>query len=226
MSTPSHFVASNSPYPLVALTGFMGSGKTATGSALAELLGWEFVDLDAEIEREQQAPIRRLFRERGETAFRAIEHDALRDCLARSSRPTILALGGGASIQPNNVELLRASAVRTVFLETPVEEMLTRCGVGDEPDPENPRPLAADASAFRKLYDQRLPFYRAAHLTIDTSGKTVEEVAKQIAESLQLIATPMILILFGWHVVLTSAASRDSTWRRHSSRGSDVNYFS
>src|SRR5664279_3042149 len=113
---------------IVALTGFMGSGKTATGSALAELLGWEFVDLDNEIEREQQVPIRRLFWERGERAFRVIEHDALRACLVRTLRPTVVALGGGAFIQPDNIELLRASAVRTVFLETPVEEMLTRCG--------------------------------------------------------------------------------------------------
>lgn len=166
----------------------MGSGKTATGSALAELLGWVFVDLDAEIEREQQVPIRRLFWERGETAFRAIEHETLRNCLVRNSRPTVLALGGGASIQPNNVELLRASMVRTVFLETPVEEMLVRCGVDDEPDPENPRPLAADAPAFRKLYKQRLPSYRVAHLTIDTSGKAVDEIAREIAKRLKLIA--------------------------------------
>ena len=167
----------------------MGSGKTATGSALAELLGWEFVDLDEVIEREQQVQIRRLFWERGEPAFRAIEYDALRSCLARSSKPTILALGGGAFIQPNNVELLRASGVRTVFLEIPVEEMLTRCGVEDEADPENPRPLAADAAAFRKLYEQRIPSYRAAHLTIDTSGKTVEETAREIIEGLKLIAS-------------------------------------
>src|SRR5271165_448091 len=126
----------------------MGSGKTATGKALAELLGWEFVDLDEEIEREQQVPIRRLFWERGETAFRAIEHDALRECLVRTSKSTILALGGGAFIQPNNMELLYANGVRVVFLETPVEEMLTRCGVEDKPDPENPRPLAADAAEF------------------------------------------------------------------------------
>jgi shikimate kinase len=164
----------------------MGSGKTATGSALAELLGWEFVDLDEEIEREQQVPIRRLFWERGETAFRSIEHDALRSCLARCSRPTILALGGGAFIQPHNVELLQGREVRSVFLETPVEEMLTRCGVEDEPGPENPRPLAADAAAFRKLYEDRLPSYRAAHLTIDTSGKAVEIVAGEIAERLKL----------------------------------------
>jgi shikimate kinase len=160
----------------------MGSGKSSTGVALAELLGWEFVDLDKEIELEQQVPIRRLFWERGETEFRSIEHDALRECLARCSRPTVLALGGGAFIQLNNLELLRRSAVRTVFLETPVEEMLTRCSVEDEPDPENPRPLAADTASFRKLYEDRLPSYRAAHLTIDTSSKTVEDVADEITE--------------------------------------------
>jgi shikimate kinase len=64
--------------------------------------------------------------------------------------------------------------------------MLTRCGVEDEPDPENPRPLAADAAAFRKLYDQRLASYRAAHLTINTNGKTVEEIAREIVERLKL----------------------------------------
>ncbi len=167
----------------------MGSGKTSTGRALAELLGWKFVDLDEEIEQDQHIPIRELFRERGETAFRAIEHEALLTSLAGSSRPTILALGGGAFLQPNNAELLCASKVRTVFLETPVEEMLTRCGVEDGPGAENPRPLAADAAAFRKLYEQRLPSYRAAHLTIDTSGKTVAAVAREIINGLKLIAT-------------------------------------
>jgi shikimate kinase len=171
---------------MVALTGFMGSGKSSTGAALAELLGWEFVDLDEEIEREQQVPIRRLFWERGETAFRAIEHNALRSCLTRCSKPTILALGGGAFIQRHNVELLEGREVRSVFLETPVEEMLTRCGVEDETDPENPRPLAADAAAFRELYAQRLASYRAANLTIDTSGKAMEIVAGEIVERLKL----------------------------------------
>ena len=162
----------------------MGSGKTSTGRALAELLGWEFVDLDEEIERQELIPIRELFREQGEAAFRSIERDALRRCLARCSSPTIVALGGGAYIQPNNLDILRAHQVRTVFLETPLEEMLQRCGVEDKPDSENPRPLAADASAFQKLYQQRLPSYQTAELTISTSGKTVEEVAREIAERL------------------------------------------
>jgi shikimate kinase len=164
----------------------MGSGKTSTGRALAELLGWEFVDLDDEIERQESIPIRQLFRERGEPAFRTIEHAALRRALERCSKPTVLALGGGAFIQPDTVELLGTNDVSTVFLETPVEELLTRCGVGDAPDPENPRPLAVDTAAFRALYAERLPSYRAAHLTIDPSTKSVEDVAREIAERLKL----------------------------------------
>jgi shikimate kinase len=82
--------------------------------------------------------------------------------------------------------LLREFQVRAVFLETLVEEMLQRCGVEDNADPENPRPLAADSAAFRRLYEERLPSYRAAHLTIGTSGKTVSQVASEIVEKLQL----------------------------------------
>jgi shikimate kinase len=166
----------------------MGSGKTSTGRALAELLRWEFVDLDEEIERREQMPIRQLFQESGEVEFRAIEHTTLRECLARMSKPTVVALGGGASIQPDNAELLQAGHALTFFLETPVEEMLTRCGVEDAPDPRNPRPLAADKTEFRKLYEQRLPSYRAAVFTVATSGKTVEVVASEIAEILKLTA--------------------------------------
>jgi shikimate kinase len=171
---------------IIALTGFMGSGKTSTGRALAELLGWEFIDLDEEIERRHQVSIRELFRERGEAAFRKIEHEVLLLCLTRCSGPMVLALGGGAFVQPDNVKFLNASEVRTVFLETPVDEMLARCGMDDESGLENARPLAADSAAFRKLYAQRLPFYRAAQLTFDTSGKTIAEVASEISKTLQL----------------------------------------
>jgi shikimate kinase len=187
VSTPSYFAGSKTPYPVVALTGFMGSGKSSTGATLAELLGWNFIDLDEEIERQEQVPIRQLFRERGEAAFRSIEHGCLRKCLAENSGPTILALGGGAFIQSNNTEILRARQVQTVFLETPVEDMMARCGVAEDADAENPRPLAADTAAFRDLYEQRLPWYRTADLTINTSGKTLEMIARAIAKSLNLV---------------------------------------
>jgi len=160
----------------------MGSGKSSTGQELAALLGWVFVDLDSEIETRKGVPVRELFRQHGEAVFREIEHETLRDCLARSERPTIFALGGGTFVQPANVALLNARHAVTVFLETPVEEMLQRCGVEDEYDPENTRPLAANTKGFRELYEQRLPSYRQANTTIQTAGKSAVVIAREIAD--------------------------------------------
>jgi len=182
-------VTSTTPaHPIVVLTGFMGSGKTSAGQALAELLGWKFVDLDHAIETQEGVSIRALFAQRGEAEFRAIEHAALRDCLRSCDGPTVIALGGGAIVHANNVALLRESHALMVFLETPMDDMLQRCGVEDEADPENLRPLAADAATFRALYEKRLPHYRAAHLTINSAGKSVAEVAREVAEMLRLEA--------------------------------------
>ena len=173
-TTPAH--------PIVVITGFMGSGKTSTGEALAELLGWKFVDLDHAIETQEGIAIRTLFAQRGEPEFRGIEHAALRDCLRRCDGPTVIALGGGAIVQPSNASLVRESRALTVFLETPLEDMMQRCGIDDVTGPENSRPLAADAESFRSLYERRLPHYRNAHVTIQTVGKSIAEVAREVAD--------------------------------------------
>jgi shikimate kinase len=180
-------VTSTAPsHPIVVLTGFMGSGKTSTGEALADLLGWEFVDLDSEIEMREGVAIRALFAQRGEPEFRVIEHAALLDCMGHCDRPTVIALGGGAIVEASNASLVRERRALTVFLETPMEDMLRRCGVEDEVDSENSRPLAADEAAFRDLYEKRLPHYSAAHVTIHTAGKSIAEVAREVAEMLRL----------------------------------------
>lgn len=175
---------------VIALTGFMGSGKSSTGEALAKLLGWQLVDLDGEIEAHEGVVVRRLFSERGETAFRAIEHEVLRECLVGCERSTVIALGGGAFVQPNNLALLQAKNVMTVFLDTPVDTMLERCGIEDEPDPENVRPLAADTAAFRELYEKRLLGYRRADMTIETAGRNAAEIAQEVAGRLGIEVKP------------------------------------
>ena len=119
-----------SPARIVALTGFMGAGKTSIGRALADLLGWRFVDLDQEIELRQKATVREIFQGQGEAQFREIETAALREMLERVPAPArmVIALGGGTFVQPHNAVLLRNAGARVVFLETPLEEMLERCG--------------------------------------------------------------------------------------------------
>ncbi len=98
----------------------------------------------------------------------------------------MIALGGGAFVQSRNVEALVAHAAVTVFLDTSVEEMLQRCETEAAHDAENPRPLAADREAFVRLYEERLPFYRTASVTIATAGKDVAKIATEIAEKLGL----------------------------------------
>ena len=173
---------------IVALTGFMGAGKTSVGRALAALLGWAFFDLDHQIELHQKAPIRELFRRHGEPQFREVETETLRRMLQQVSAPTVIALGGGTFIQTANAELLRSSGVRVVFLETPVEHMFERCRPESHASTENLRPLAADPEAFRALYAERLPQYRTADLTVSTAGRTADQSAKEIVERLQLKA--------------------------------------
>jgi shikimate kinase len=187
----SQTVQQVSPARIVALTGFMGAGKTSVGHALAVLLRWSFVDLDREIEIRQDATIRNIFRLEGESRFREIETETLRRTLEHLSAPTVIALGGGTFVRSVNVDLLRNSGACVVFLETPMERMLDRCVEGVLSSEENMRPLAADPDAFRALYSQRLPQYRAADLTVNTANRTAEENAGEIAAKLRLGAAAL-----------------------------------
>jgi len=170
----------------VALTGFMGAGKTCIGRALASLLGWTFIDLDHEIETNQERPIRDIFRLEGEPRFRELESQTLGRILRQVTASTVIALGGGTFIQAANAQLLREAGARVVLLETPIELMLQRCGFSLHPSPDNLRPLASHPAAFRALYAERLPQYRKADLTVETAGRMDEENAREIADRLQL----------------------------------------
>ncbi len=81
--------------PGIYLVGFMGSGKTTIGRLLADNIGWSFTDVDAEIERQEQEPIARIFETRGESEFRRMEREAIRTCVRKVERgqPAVLALG-------------------------------------------------------------------------------------------------------------------------------------
>ncbi len=92
----------------VALTGFMGAGKTTTGRRLAKLLGLAFVDSDAELER-LHGPISEIFNTRGEHEFRRLETNLIGRL--SGAGPHIIAVGGGAVLDPANRQLLRRHGV-------------------------------------------------------------------------------------------------------------------
>jgi shikimate kinase len=180
---------------MVCLTGFMGSGKSTVGRLLAAQLAWRFADLDAEIEQESGLSISQIFAQQGEAVFREIEHRCLVRILgSASARETrlVLALGGGTFAQPRNAALIRelgwapfapgrpaggasGTGAVVIWLDCPMNDLLQRCVLmGD-------RPLFRDEASFRKLYEQRLPFYRQADYRVESGGEPMCVVEQILA---------------------------------------------
>ncbi len=162
------------------LVGFMASGKSTVGPELARRLSWDFVDLDTRIEARERQSVPEIFRQRGEPGFRLAETSALHDLLSEPPpRPAIVALGGGAFVQPQNRELLRDWP--TVFLHAASDELWQR-SLSDGIE----RPLRGSPEQFARLYEERLPLYREARITVDTSGKPVASICDEIENALLL----------------------------------------
>ena len=166
---------------LVLLVGFMGAGKTSVGRALSLSMGWDFADLDDQVVAREGRSIEQIFDESGEARFRRAEVEALRELLAGNrSRPSIIALGGGAFMEPEIVELIEQSGSIVIFLDAPVDDLLRRCETQAVV-----RPLRRDAERFRKLYEARRPHYLKASFRVETGGKDIECVSREIASKLQ-----------------------------------------
>ena len=108
----------------LSLIGFMGSGKSTVGQAMATRLGRPFLDTDAEVERMLGMPIPQVFAELGEPAFREAEQDALSDAL-RPNEPIVLATGGGTPCADGAMEWMRRKSL-VVALAPPLEVLLLR----------------------------------------------------------------------------------------------------
>lgn len=164
----------------------MGSGKSAVGRALAELLGVSFIDLDQRIERMFGLTIPEAF-ERGEPYFRGLERDALRSLLAEPAlqqRTVVVATGGGAVVDPDN-RVCMDRAGRRVLLHVPPEDLAARL-VGEQ---ASGRPLVADANdplaRLRALWVARKDAYEQGAVVVDARGG-VQEVAAAVAAALDL----------------------------------------
>jgi len=167
----------------VFLVGFMACGKTTAGVELAGRLGWDFVDLDAQIEAREGVTIAEIFQARGESEFRKMETSALRDLTQSLRRDTVVALGGGTFPQTANRELL--GCWPSIFLDVPLDELWRR----SQGDPGK-RPLRKeDPQAFARLHEERLPLYRQATVTVVTSGRSAVSICDEIERILNLRAT-------------------------------------
>jgi shikimate kinase len=169
---------------LITLVGFMGAGKSGVGKALAQRLGWRFLDLDDLVESREARAIPDIFAVSGESGFRYAETQALKELLTAKSlseRSIVLSLGGGAICQPENQALLERANSVIVFLSASAQELWQRCVTRQKLGAETrPRPLLKDEASFKQLYSERLPHYERAHIHVATSGKSMEQTADDV----------------------------------------------
>ncbi|MFC1936989.1 shikimate kinase [Chloroflexota bacterium] len=165
----------------IALIGFMGTGKTAVGCALAEKLGRQFVEMDSLIEQKASKSIADIFQQDGEIAFRELEIEVAREVAQGNN--LVIACGGGVILNKINIDRLKEGA-RVVYLVASPSVILKRVLKGGEKRPLMNVPDRA--VAIRELLEFRKPFYeRAADITIDTSNLDIDAVAEQIINKLK-----------------------------------------
>jgi shikimate kinase len=159
----------------IVLVGFMGTGKSVTGKALADQLGYTFVDMDEAIEERTGRKIADIFATEGEAYFREQERELARELSARSD--LVIATGGGIVLNPANIEDLGRNGM-VVCLHTNPDRILQRVAQ------QQHRPLlegdTEKALAIRTLLEKRKPLYDAIPIAIDTTGHTPADTATEI----------------------------------------------
>lgn len=156
------------------IVGYMASGKSTFGRALARHLGWKFSDLDEEVERLTGLPVNRLITEKGEEAFRVAESMALKATAGMNH--TVVACGGGTPCWRDNMEFMTLHGMTLWLVASPerIAERILEAG--------NTRPLVS-GKPYDQLVDfvashlrQRQPYYFKAQWRI--SGEHLENDAE------------------------------------------------
>ena len=165
----------------IALIGFMGTGKTVVGQALAKKLDKRFVELDSLIEQKAGKSIPDIFQQDGEVAFRELEIEVTKEVSRQKN--LVIACGGGVVLNKINIDRLRNES-RIVYLTASPRIILKRIlNDGEE------RPLLKTpnkALEIQELLKFRKPFYeRAADIKINTSKLDIDSVVEQIISKLK-----------------------------------------
>ena len=168
------------------LTGFMSAGKSTIGPILANTLGWNFYDLDKEVEKEQRMKIVEIFEQKGEEYFRKSE-TALLEKLSKDDE-AIISLGGGAIASDVNFKIIKSTG-KIIYLKSSPEMAYKRLRFKrDRPafvfEGEEVPSKEEFLERINKLLDSRKKYYEQADFVIDTDnqtvGKTVDIIAKYI----------------------------------------------
>lgn len=163
----------------IILVGFMGSGKTTVGKVLANTLGYNFIDTDHLVVKNEGADIPFIFETRGEGYFRKAESSALNQAIKQQD--CVVATGGGIVTTPENKVILRQGFV--VYLEASPQQIYQN--VKDDQS----RPLLKEKDVYGKictmLKDRQGLYEQVAHFTLKVDEKTPEEICKLILNNIK-----------------------------------------
>jgi shikimate kinase len=163
--------------PAAILIGPPGAGKSTVGALVAALLGLDFVDADVVIEQAAGKPVGDIFVQDGEETFRALERVTAARLIG--GHPGVVALGGGAILDPGTRDLLAGQ--RVVYLETGFSSAVHRTGL----DAPRPLLLGNPRARMKTLLEERLPVYASlAWITVPTDDREPEDIAEEIAARL------------------------------------------
>jgi XRE family aerobic/anaerobic benzoate catabolism transcriptional regulator len=171
------------PPQIVALLGLRGAGKTTIGKRLARRLHLRFVELDRRIEKAADMSLAELFSLYGEDHYRRLERETLARVLGEN-RSIVLATGGGIVASPDTYGLLKKHATTVWLRATPEDHWNRVVRQGDR------RPMADHPQAMadlRALLAAREPLYASADHTVDTSGRTVDEIVEMLPAVVQIL---------------------------------------
>ncbi|MHA1988740.1 MAG: shikimate kinase [Promethearchaeota archaeon] len=168
------------------LTGFMAAGKSTIGPILANTLGWDFFDLDKEIEKIEEKKIVQIFDENGERHFRKLEYKVLN--LLSGKSKVIIALGGGTIANDKNLKTIESTG-KLIYLNSSIETVFKRLKYKRDRPALFPEIIedGNDEKLLEKiktLYEQRKKYYDKADFVVETDlsnvGKTVDVIARFI----------------------------------------------
>lgn len=165
------------------LIGYRASGKTSVGKELSRLLGLPFYDTDALIQQQTAKTVREMVLEGGWPAFRQAERAAIATLAGQEQ--SVIALGGGAVMDPANVEALKPRGF-FIWLQAEKETIQERLK-GDQANAEQRPPLSISGIGDEEeILRRRIPLYEAiCDLVVDTTGQSIEGVAEEIMAALR-----------------------------------------
>ncbi|MFW9966655.1 MAG: shikimate kinase [Candidatus Thorarchaeota archaeon] len=167
----------------ISLIGFMGTGKTTIGHALAISLNREFLDTDSLIEERVGKPITRIFSEDGEAAFRELEAEVVK--AVYRNRPTVISLGGGALLNPSSSALVKDNSV-VVLLSCSVETIISRTSSNKLRPLLNVGAEDIEQRVTTLLAEREVMYTAATDIEIDTDSLSVGEAVSEIIRRLDL----------------------------------------